>query len=425
MLFFPVFFFCLATLLPSCPAAEPASAPPADSEQSPEATPDLEAEIKNRLQQQREELLAKAKHSVQSTDQAFVDSVPQSFRSIIGYRVLGIAAWRLAAGAGLFVLVIALYLYFRRRYKLRERNKAPVILGSWHLLVHVLILGLKNPAKLLVAGLLLKVFAWLILTRFHPETAWASNLLLYFSFIFYLYDLVTLIDKYYGQWLFHSPDRLLDTVRPIAVKVAKIIILVVALLHIYQSITGQTLISIVAGLGIGGLALALASQETLKNLLGFANIAFDQTFLVGDTVTIASDEGVVEHVGMRSMRLRKFDGSCAIVPNAVAISTNIQSKARQPYRRREILIHLHPNNGSEKIETALAIIKDVLANQRGKVENKPPVARFDAYEPARIRLAAYFWFDPNCQTDFYDEVDRVNREIYKRFGEAGIAFAVR
>lgn len=243
--------------------------------------------------------------------------------------------------------------------------------------------------------------------------------------IVYFYDLVGLIDVYYGTRLFHSPDRLLDTVRPLVFKCIRGFILLIGALHIYQSVTGETLVSIIAGLGIGGLALALASQETLKNLLGFASIAMDQPFLVGDNIIIGEDESVVETVGMRSLRIRKFDGSCVILPNSNAIATNVLNKSRRPFIHGTIPLFLHPNNGIEKIEQALSVAKEAMENHNGSIEGKPPVVRFEDWQPARLVINAYFWFDPNSQYDYSDEAARINTEVYRRLSEAGIVFAER
>ncbi len=382
-------------------------------------------EIEKRAEIEREQALAKARDAVETADQALLDSVPGSVKTVIGFRLFNISLWRYITVAAVMFFALVAWIYFKRRYATRVKNNVPAILGGWHLAMHVARLGLKNPIKLLILGFTLKIVSVLIVTNYHLEAVWVSNMVIYFAFIIYLYDLVGLVDRFYGQWLFHSPDRLLDTVRPLVLKGARTVLLIIAAVHVYQSVTGQTIFSIIAGLGIGGIALALASQETLKNLLGFANIAFDQPFLVGDTVGIGADEGTVEHVGMRSMRIRKYDGTCVVIPNSTAITSNVLNKTRLPFIRRSIGLRLHPNNGHEKVELAISLVREALAEHNGAVEGKPPVVRFEDYEPARLVINAYFWFDQNSGLDYFAEIDRVNREIYRRLSEAGVVFAER
>ncbi|MCD8349484.1 MAG: mechanosensitive ion channel family protein [Planctomycetaceae bacterium] len=207
-------------------------------------------------------------------------------------------------------------------------------------------------------------------------------------------------------------------------KIVRIFILIIGGTHIYQDLTGRTMVSVLAGLGIGGLALALASQETLRNMLGFASIAFDKAFLVGDAVTIANFDGTVEHVGMRSMRLRSYDGSSVVIPNNTAINSNIINLNRRPYIRRLIRIHLSPKNPYPKLERALDVIGAALETHEGKVPGLPPVVRFEDYEPARFVIQAFFWYD--ADKPFYpDECSRINLEIAKRLFEEGVEYAER
>ncbi len=389
--------------------------------------PTEEAAAKLERERQREEVIEHAREEADDVDDELLSAVPSTVRSVLGYRILGVRFWRILVGAFIIIGSALLWIIIKRRFDARRKSRDTIVtvLGGWHLMAHVLLLALRNTVKVLLIGISLKLLATFIVTRFHPEIIWVSNIFIYFSLIVYLYDLVGLIDSYYGSRLFHSPDRLLDTVRPLVFKCIRGFILLIGALHIYQSVTGETLVSIIAGLGIGGLALALASQETLKNLLGFASIAMDQPFLVGDNIIIGEDEGVVETVGMRSLRIRKFDGSCAILPNSNAIATNILNKSRRPFIRGTFTLFLHPNNGIDKIEQAISLARQAMENHNGAVEGKPPVVRFEEWQPARLVINAYFWFDPNSQYDYSDEAARLNTEVYRRLSEAGIVFAER
>ena len=94
-------------------------------------------------------------------------------------------------------------------------------------------------------------------------------------------------------------------------------------LIILSNIFDVNVAALAAGLGVGGVAVALASKESLENLLGSFTIFFDKPFTVGDTVTLGGVTGTVEKVGFRSTRIRTFDKSIVTVPNKNIISINI------------------------------------------------------------------------------------------------------
>lgn len=373
----------------------------------------------------REEVLTKAQHEADVTDQELLSVVPSTFNFLVDVKILGRPIWRFAVAilAVLAIVTATIYVHLRLGARLARLASGERRQGL-QMAFDVFWVTLRRPALVFALGLTLSVLSWLFVTSYHPEAIWVSSFLNYLAVVVFFFDLVGLVDRYYGDRIFRSPDPLLDTVRPILVKLVRAFILLVALLHVYQSLTGQTLFSIVAGLGIGGLALALASQETLKNLLGFASIAFDQPFLVGDTIVVNGTEGVVESVGMRTLRIRKWDGACSIVPNSSAINSEVQNKSRRPYIRRTIRLALSPMNTHERVALAMDLVAEVLKNHQGPVAGKPPKVFFDDYEPGRFILVAYFWYDSGLD-GFYDESSRINLEICRRLSESGVKFSLR
>ena len=400
------------------PAPEPVPAPTPE-----QAAAQAEAELKEKREQERQELLKEAEEFVASADEKIINTLPYPLNYLFGVTLFNIPLWRYAAGCGLLLLGILLIwgiLFWFRRIRRRVENREPE--KRWRRGVDVAILALRNPIKFIIPGLVIRNVSNLLVTAYHPDFVWFSNLLVFLGIVFYFFDLVGIIDTVYGERIFHSNDRLMETVRPILLKIIRAFILFLAFMHIYQAVTGQTMVSVLAGLGIGGLALALASQETLKNLLGFASIAFDKVFLVGDPVNIASYEGVVEHVGIRSLRLRAYNGNSVIIPNSTAINSDIVNLSRRPYIRREIRIALSPANPHEKMVAALDAIRDALDDHEGKIAGLPPVVRFADYEPARFIVQALFWYDAG-KPFYLDECSRMNLEICKRLTELGIVYA--
>ncbi|MCD8138672.1 MAG: mechanosensitive ion channel family protein [Planctomycetaceae bacterium] len=404
----------------STPAAADADA---DAERK---AAEAEAAEQHRLRREaeRRSQLAEAEELVHSADRTVMQSLPYPFNLLLGVSVFGITLWRYLVALLIIGLAIYAVHFFRVRFRragnqLQSRQN----LTRWQTAVNVLLVPLRNPVKLVLFGRVLRLVSSLLVTAYHPDVVWISNLILFAALVLYLYDLVGMVDQVYGATIFRTGNnRLMETVRPMILRIVRIFILVIGGTHIYQDLTGRTMVSVLAGLGIGGLALALASQEMLRNLLGFASIAFDKAFLVGDAVSIANYDGTVEHVGMRSMRLRTYDGSSVVIPNNTAINSNITNLNRRPYIRRLIRIHLSPKNPYPKVERALDVITAALETHEGKVPGLPPVVRFEDYEPARFVIQALFWYD--ADKPFYpDECSRINLEIAKRLFEEGIEYA--
>ena len=112
-----------------------------------------------------------------------------------------------------------------------------------------------------------------------------------------------------------TENKMDDQLIPFAIEIGKILAVIFAIFIILGNIFGVNITALATGLGIGGVALAMASKESLENLLGSFTIFFDRPFTVGDMVTVGSVTGVVEKVGFRSTRIRTFDKSIVTVPN--------------------------------------------------------------------------------------------------------------
>ncbi|MDR1519663.1 MAG: mechanosensitive ion channel family protein [Planctomycetota bacterium] len=411
----------LLAMLSLAVAAEPAPAP-ADGGSPPAAEGAGSAGEKaaGERELERRKLVGEAESFIHNVDVGVERILPGNLGRIVQTSIFGIPLWRYFAVLCLFLLAAGLIVLVGRRFR---KTMAAVAARSggetWQRLLDVGFLALANPIKVIFLALLLRGVSGLAVTSIHPDVVWLSNLLLSLSIAVYFYDLAGLADRLYGDRLFQSGDRLLLTLRPILLKLTRVAILLVAGMQIYESITGQTMLSLIAGLGIGGLALALASQETLKNLIGFASIALDKAFLVGDSVTIAGFDGTVSHVGLRSLRLMTADGSSVVIPNATAINSNIVNKSRRHRIKMEISLGLSPATPFPKVEMALAAMRGVFAGIDGG-SGFPPEVRLAAFEPGRLVLQAVLWFDsgyPGIQA----EMDRASLDIGRKLAEIGVS----
>ena len=108
--------------------------------------------------------------------------------------------------------------------------------------------------------------------------------------------------------------------------------------------------SVVAGLGVGGLAVALAARDSLANLFGSMLIMFEKPFRVGDYIKVSGSEGTVEDVGFRSTRIRTLDNSLVSIPNNSVVSATIENLAARVMRRQRLIIQVTYDTTREKLQ---------------------------------------------------------------------------
>ena len=186
---------------------------------------------------------------------------------------------------------------------------------------------------------------------------------------------------------------------------------------------GLPLVGLIAGVGVGGLAIALAAQDTLRNVLGSLMIFFDQPYRAGDLITVLGHEGVVETIGLRSTRIRQLNGTLTTIPNEKMASVEIVNVSRRPSIRRIIRLGLTYDTPSATVEHALVVLREVLDEHAGSWADRPPRVYFEDLAADNLALVAYTWFHPPEFWEFKAAHDRINLRILQRFAEEGITLA--
>ncbi len=135
-----------------------------------------------------------------------------------------------------------------------------------------------------------------------------------------------------GDFVQTTPGTLDDQLAPLIAKSLKVLVVLLGILMTLQNF-GVNVMGILAGLGIGGLALALAAKDTASNLFGSITIILDRPFQIGDWIKVGEFEGTVEELGFRSTRIRTFYKSLVTIPNAVLANEKIDNLGLRPCRR--------------------------------------------------------------------------------------------
>lgn len=196
---------------------------------------------------------------------------------------------------------------------------------------------------------------------------------------------------------------------------------ILGVLMVVQSL-GYDVKALLAGLGIGGLAFALAAQDTLANLFGSIVVAIDQPFKLGETVKIGAHTGTVEDIGLRSTKIRLIDHSLVIIPNKLVSSEAIVNLSRFTARRVEQVIGLTYGTTPVQMEAIAGDIR-TLINAEPEVNVADTHVWFRDYSASSLDLwLVYVTKDP----DFAKHMalrQRINLGIMRAVAARGLAFA--
>jgi MscS family membrane protein len=221
-----------------------------------------------------------------------------------------------------------------------------------------------------------------------------------------------------SMWARSGPSRSLI---PLGSRVAKVGIIAIAAVAVL-SYLGYPVASLVAGLGIGGLALALAAQKTVENLFGAFSIGVDQPFRVGDTVRIEDFQATVERIGLRSTRFRTLDRTIVTIPNGKLADSRIESYTARDRMRLSTIVGLVYGTTEAQVRQVLAGFDRVLrAQPKLFPEGVTVLLRGLGNSSLDIEVTAQF------QTEDYGEYQAIRQEILLQFlsvvEEAGTSLA--
>jgi small-conductance mechanosensitive channel len=200
---------------------------------------------------------------------------------------------------------------------------------------------------------------------------------------------------------------------------ARVVVWSIALLLILNNL-GFDVTALVAGLGIGGIAIALAAQNILGDLFASLAIVLDQPFVVGDFVVLDDKAGTVERIGIKTTRIRSLSGEQLVVANADLLASRIHNFERMAERRATFTIRVGYGAPADKVEKLAATLRTIVEAQERVRFDRAHFARFDdfglVYEVVYWVLSAEF--------NVYMEIQqRINLAIYRELQHEGLALA--
>ena len=241
--------------------------------------------------------------------------------------------------------------------------------------------------------------------------------------VIFIYRLIELMVFELAKYAAREDNLLDQTFVQLMRMIIKIVVIVVGAIYLLRAISGKPLSALLAGLGIGGLAVALAAQDTLKNFFGSLMIMLDKPFAIGQRVTFGGYDGVVEEIGFRSTRVRTLTGHQVTIPNEKVASESVENVGRRPSIRRLANITITYDTPPDKVEKALAIIREILENHEGMEPDYPPRVFFNEFNDASLNLIMLYWYHPPDWAAYMAFSERVNLQIMRAFEAEGIEFA--
>ena len=205
------------------------------------------------------------------------------------------------------------------------------------------------------------------------------------------FRLVDVACDYWAVIAARTDSTLDNQLVPLARTVSKIFVAVIGAIFVLQNL-GINITSLIAGLGIGGVAVALAAQDTIKNLLGGATILADKPFQVGDWVVIGDFEGTVEQVGFRSTRIRTFADSLITMPNARITDTEVNNMGRRSWRRYSTTLGLAYYTDPDRVQAFAEGVRAIV-RANPKMRHDYYIVEFITFADSSLNIMVYTFIE--------------------------------
>jgi MscS family membrane protein len=247
-----------------------------------------------------------------------------------------------------------------------------------------------------------------------------SGIALPLALIWFIYRLVNNFEAQLVQWAAANQSKTDDLLVRMVGKSLQTLVIIIAAFMLIQNLTGVRVAPLLASLGLGGLAVALAAKDTLANLFGTFTIMMDKPFYLGQRIIVGDKDGSVEAVGYRSTRIRTSDGAQVSIPNSLVVNSMVENVGRRPYLKWETSLGIDPSTNTAGIRQAVRIIEDTLQNHEGMRAEYPPRVFFNDLSNGCLNLSITAWYHPANWWEYQAWVQKTLLEILRRFNEAGI-----
>jgi MscS family membrane protein len=228
----------------------------------------------------------------------------------------------------------------------------------------------------------------------------------------------SLIDEYLLPIVQKTEGDLDDQLLPLLRKVIHFVVWGMAVV-IGLNNAGYDVGALIAGLGIGGLAFALAAQDSVANLFGGLTVFFDKPFTINDRIKISGFDGFVTEVGIRSTRVKTLAGRIVTIPNKEFTASIVENVSSEPSRKVVQTLGLTYDMDDCKVERAIQVLTDIHAENVETTEDN--VITFNAFGDFSLNILFIYYIKK--ESDIMVTQSNINMQILKRFAAEGLDFA--
>jgi MscS family membrane protein len=249
----------------------------------------------------------------------------------------------------------------------------------------------------------------------------ATKALSAYSIVWLGYRLIDVLALWMDAKADTTDTKLDDQLVPLITKTLKVFVAVLGGIFVLQNLSVDVG-SLLAGVGLGGLAFALAAKDTVANFFGSVMIFIDKPFQIGDWIVIADVEGTVEEVGFRTTRVRTFYNSLVTVPNATITNTNVDNYGMREYRRYNTTLGLSYDTPVPKVQAFCEALRSLISGMPG-MRTDYYLVEFHSFGDSTLNIMLYCFM---VSKDWNEELrirTHLNLEIMHIAQELGVSFA--
>ena len=296
----------------------------------------------------------------------------------------------------------------------------PFVTGTDNHLDDVIFYSLEAPVKfaIILLGIWIAIHRLVYPDSFVKVVDNAYSILIVLDITWFFGRLFSsLLQVYWGKQSNGQANKMMPIIKRTILVIVWLIGIVMALSNV-----GVNISALLGTLGIGGIAFALAAQDTVKNVFGAFTILTDKPFSIGDTIRVDSYEGTVVDVGVRSTKIMNYDKRIITFPNYKITDTSIVNISSEPMRRVVLNLGLTYDTTSEKMKEALELLKSI-PKRIENVSSNPSdiVAVFTEYSDSALVIMYIYFIEK--QGDILGVTSNMNMEILAAFNKAGLNLA--
>lgn len=235
------------------------------------------------------------------------------------------------------------------------------------------------------------------------------------------YRLCDLLTELTRQFFSKQDDALARQFTPLVRQSIRAIVLIIGGILIIQNL-GYSVTSLIAGLGVGGLAIALAAQDTVANVFGTVVMFTDRPFQVGDWIKFGQVNGLVETIGFRSIKVRTWSNTIMVIPNKQITSEIIENCSKMKKRRVKMTIGIQYDSPVGKVRQLVTRIRSLLENDPD-VNQEYMLVRFTDFGPSSLDIFLYYFTSSTAWAEYLEVRERINLAIMEIVEDLGLSFA--